>query len=149
MQVLNLPSAPLRLTNLRGQALVFDICRRRWVKLTPEEWVRQHWLHYLIGDLGFSKSLIKVEQTVGKGTSMFRADVVAYRDASLTPYLILECKAAHVPLGESELQQLLHYQHYIAAHALAISNGLDHIFFEKNSEGVMQPVAKLSIMENK
>lgn len=128
---------------------MFDICRRRRVKLTPEEWVRQHWLHYLVHHLGFAKSLVKVEQIIVQGEKSFRADVAAYRRADAAPYLILECKAPHVSIGEQELQQLLHYQHKINAQALAVSNGLQHIFFEKTPQGIMQPVAALSIMQNK
>jgi len=149
LQVLNLPPAPLKCRNVARQTLVFDICRKQWVKLTPEEWVRQHWLHYLTSDLGISKSLIKVEQTIGEGTKTFRADLVVYAAASLMPYLIMECKAAHVAINEQVLQQVLHYQHSIAAQALAISNGLQHVFFEKTTTGMMQPVPMLSIMENK
>ncbi|WP_448519708.1 type I restriction enzyme HsdR N-terminal domain-containing protein [Rhodoflexus sp.] len=148
MQALNLPPATLQLRNVHGQTLVFDICRRRWVQLSPEEWVRQHWLHYLTRDLGISKSLIKVEQSIGKGKKTFRADVVVYRPTALTPYLILECKAAHVAIDEQALQQLLHYQHQITAQALAMSNGLQHVFFEKTAEGAMQPVEALSVMKN-
>lgn len=149
MQALNLPPASLQLRNVDGQTLVFDICRRRWVRLTPEEWVRQHWLHYLTGELGFGKSLVKVEQSIGEGTKTFRADVVVYHPALAEPYLILECKAAHMPIGEQALQQLLHYQHKITAQALAVSNGLQHIFFEKTSEGIMLPVDTLSVMHHK
>jgi hypothetical protein len=149
LQALNLPPAPLELRNVSQQTLVFDICRKRWVKLTPEEWVRQHWIHYLTKGLGISKSLIKVEQNIGEGIKAFRADLVIYEAATLTPYLIVECKAAQVAIDESVLQQVLHYQHYVAAHALAISNGLQHVFFEKTAGGTMQPVPMLSIMQNK
>lgn len=149
MQVLNLPPASLELRSVSRQTLVFDICRKRWVKLTPEEWVRQHWVHYLTKDLGISKSLIKVEQSIGEGVKAFRADIVVYTAATLTPYLIVECKAAHVAIDEAVLQQVLHYQHHVAAQALAISNGLQHIFFEKTAAGMMQPVQLLSIMRDK
>lgn len=149
MQALNLPPASLELRNVSQQTLVFDICRKRWVKLTPEEWVRQHWVHYLTKDLGISKSLIRVEQSIGEGLKAFRADLVVYAGATLTPYLILECKAAHVAIDEQVLQQVLHYQHYVAAQALAISNGLQHIFFEKTATGIMQPVPMLSVMQDK
>lgn len=149
MQVLNLPPASLELRNVSQQTLVFDICRKRWVKLTPEEWVRQHWVHYLTKDLSISKSLIKVEQSIGEGAKVFRADIVVYTATTLIPYLIVECKAAHVVIDEQVLQQVLHYQHYVAAQALAISNGLQHIFFEKTASGTMQPVPMLSIMQDK
>ncbi|MCS6967507.1 MAG: type I restriction enzyme HsdR N-terminal domain-containing protein [Bernardetiaceae bacterium] len=124
---------------------VFDICRRRWVRLTPEEEVRQRWLHYLINHLFISKALVKVEQCLANA---LRADIVVYKGEALTPYLILECKSPTVVIGEADLQQLLCYQRYISAHALAISNGMEHFFFERNTSGMMQPVPVLSIMQS-
>lgn len=113
--------------------LVFCIIRKRWILLTPEEWVRQNFLQYLIEILIYPASLIAVEKQLMLGDVKKRFDIVVY-DKDTKPFMIIECKEMNVPLSGSVLQQVLRYNTNIQARYLIITNGSYCVGFEKMSD---------------
>ncbi|MHA6248113.1 type I restriction enzyme HsdR N-terminal domain-containing protein [Pontibacter sp. CAU 1760] len=93
--------------------------------LTPEEWVRQHVVHYLIGTLSYPKGLISIERGANYNQLQKRADLCVY-DQSGKPHLLVECKAAHVPITQEVVKQVSVYNQTLQAPYLLITNGLQH-----------------------
>ncbi len=120
---------------------IFCLIRKRWVVLTPEEWVRQHFLLYLTNVLHFSASLIAVEKQIVMGEVKRRFDIVVY-DKDTKPHIIVECKELQVPLTEAVLTQVLHYNASIRARFLLITNGSYTMGFEIK-EGTFLPITEL------
>ncbi|MES2679107.1 MAG: type I restriction enzyme HsdR N-terminal domain-containing protein [Bacteroidota bacterium] len=107
--------------------------RKKWLVLTPEEWVRQHLLNYLIVVKKISRSSIAIEKTLQLNDLKKRYDIVVYtRD--LKPYLIVECKAPYVELNGLVVEQALRYNLTIKAELLMISNGLSDLVFNSKNE---------------
>jgi hypothetical protein len=126
MQKLNLPEITARTRlGLNGKSEIFDEIRRKFVRLTPEEWVRQHFLHYMIFQLGFPASLIVVEASLTYNKMKKRFDMVAYSSAG-NPLLIVECKAPDVKLSQSVFDQVAMYNMTLKVGYLAITNGMAH-----------------------
>jgi hypothetical protein len=125
MMQLNLPDYPVK-TKLQGnQSFIFDQFRKKYVILTPEEWVRQHFLNYLVKDLGYPKSLVRVETGLMVNSMSRRTDIIVYNQ-QVKPSLLIECKAATVSLGDKTFDQLSIYNQRIKAKYLIITNGLKH-----------------------
>ncbi|MCL6525179.1 MAG: type I restriction enzyme HsdR N-terminal domain-containing protein [Thermoflavifilum sp.] len=120
MIALEFPLFRLRVITRNRRQYVFDRVRRRYVALTPEEWVRQLLLHYFIEVMQYPSTLIAVEKSLPQIHR--RADIVVYTP-SLEPWMIVECKAPEVPLSESVLMQLVGYNFLLKANYLVISNG--------------------------
>ncbi|MFT3886531.1 MAG: type I restriction enzyme HsdR N-terminal domain-containing protein [Flavobacteriales bacterium] len=125
MQQLNLPDHGVKTRHAPGGDHVFDPFRRRWVALTPEEWVRQHFLNYLVQDLGCPASLISVEHTIALNRLAKRVDLVVH-DHGAKPLLLVECKAPHVPLDQRVLEQVARYNIVFRVPYLFVTNGLMH-----------------------
>lgn len=123
---LNLPKCRLRLEQREGKPYVYDDLRRKFVRLTPEEWVRQHFVRYLIDDLGYPQLLMQNEVALRLGETVKRCDTLLY-DKALRPQMILEYKAPHVTLTESVLQQIVRYNYVLRVPYLVLSNGLEHL----------------------
>lgn len=104
-----------------GQPVILDPVRRRWVRLTPEEWVRQNFLQYLLQTLGYPSSLVSVEKEIVVGELRKRYDIVVYRDAE--PWLLVECKETSVELGPAALEQALRYHISVPVRYIVITNG--------------------------
>ena len=104
---------------------IFDITRNKFIKLTPEEWVRQNFLMYMISQLGYPKSLIITEKTLKYGKLTKKADIVIY-DSSAKPRIIVECKAPSIKLSQDVFDQLARYNFSLNVDYLIISNGLEH-----------------------
>lgn len=123
---LNIPPAALLLR--RGVSEkpfdVYDPLRRRWVALTPEEWVRQHFVAYMVESLGFSALRMANEVTLKFNGMTRRADTVVY-DRFMHPQVVVEYKAPSIPLTESVLNQAMRYNLVFRAPAVIITNGLD------------------------
>ena len=109
---LNLPKCRLRLEQREGKPYVYDELRRKFVRLTPEEWVRQHFVHYLIDVLGYPQPLMQNEVALRLGETSKRCDTLLY-DKALRPQMILEYKAPHVALTETVLQQIVRYNYVL------------------------------------
>ena len=123
---LNLPKCRLRLEQREGKPYVYDDLRRKFVCLTPEEWVRQHFVRYLIDDLGYPQPLMQNEVALRLGETVKRCDTLLY-DKALRPQMILEYKAPHVTLTETVLQQIVRYNYVLRVPYLVLSNGLEHL----------------------
>jgi type I site-specific restriction endonuclease len=120
---LNLPTFDVKLRNVEQRTEIFDCFRQRYVKLTPEEWVRQHTLHYLVNHYNYPKNRIAVELTLNLNKLTKRADIIVY-NAALAPWMIIECKAAGVKLSQAVFDQAARYNLVMNVPFLAITNGL-------------------------
>ena len=100
--------------------------RRKFVRLTPEEWVRQHFVHFLLNEGGYPKELMQNEVGLQLGATTKRCDTLLY-DRSLRPQMILEYKAPHIPLSEAVLQQIVRYNYVLRVPYLVLSNGIEHL----------------------
>ena len=123
---LNLPKYPARLTRRDGKPYIDDGLRRKFVRLTPEEWVRQHFVHFLLDEGGYPKELMQNEVGLQLGATTKRCDTLLY-DRSLRPQMILEYKAPHIPLSEAVLQQIVRYNYVLRVPYLVLSNGIEHL----------------------
>ncbi len=124
---LNLPVANLVVRQARGldRPVVMCLSRRRFVALTPEEWVRQHFLSYMVGHLGYPQGLVAAEAPVMIGSSRQRADIVAF-SRQMRPLVIVECKAPSVTLSQQTLNQACRYLSVLGARAVVLTNGMAH-----------------------
>ena len=121
---LNLPKYNPRLSKTTTGVMIYDDLRRKAVRLTPEEWVRQHFIHYLIDHLDYPAAL-----------TTKRCDTLLY-DRQLRPQMILEYKAPHIPLTDKVLQQILRYNLVLRVPYLVLSNGLEHFAYRIDYEGM-------------
>ena len=124
MMRLNLPPYPARVKEADGRRQIFDILRRKYVALTPEEWVRQHFIHYLIGYKGYPAALLANEVPLQVGEKRVRADSILY-DRQLRPRLIIEYKAPTIPLTQKVFDQITVYNLLLHVDYLIVSNGLE------------------------
>lgn len=122
---LNLPTYAFRTTQKEGKSLIFDAYRHRWVKLTPEEWVRQNFVRYLIGEKHFPASLMAIERSLRFNQQDFRADAVVF-STSGKPILIIECKAPEVKIIQKVFDQIVRYNFEFQVDYLIVTNGLTH-----------------------
>ncbi|HRI28028.1 MAG TPA: type I restriction enzyme HsdR N-terminal domain-containing protein [Chitinophagales bacterium] len=123
--VLNLPTIQAPQRTQQGKTLIYDVVRKKYVALTPEEWVRQHWLHFLIGHLQYPAGMIAVERGVKFLSIQRRADVVVY-NKHFKPLLIIECKAPQVGINQQTFDQIARYNMTLQVPYLVVSNGIDH-----------------------
>jgi hypothetical protein len=121
MILVDFPSYDFKVQSIGGKDQIFDPCRKKWVALTPEEWVRQNVLQYLIQVCKYPIELIAIEKTIQLGSLNKRFDILVYHEA--TPWMIIECKEAQTPLNEKTILQLLQYQQVLDAKYLIASNG--------------------------
>jgi hypothetical protein len=121
MIVLPYPSYPFKIKAINGKYQIFDPFRKIWVVLTPEEWVRQNLLQYLVQTLQYPSSLIAVEKEIKLGELSKRFDIVVYKNEEA--WMIIECKEAKVALNEKTMLQILQYQQVLMAQYLFMSNG--------------------------
>ena len=131
---LNLPKIETKLSEENGKIFVFDVFRKKKVLLTPEEWVRQHFACYLVSQLHYPKSLMKIESGLRYNKLAKRSDIVVY-DKQGAPLILVECKSYQQKLDRKVLDQVSMYNQTLKARYLAISNGLKHYFFEIDFEG--------------
>lgn len=120
--------------------MIFDLVRKKWLQLTPEEWVRQHLLNYLIQLEAYPAASIAVEKEVQLNDTKKRFDVVVY-DRALKPFLVVECKAPYVALDRLVIDQALRYNLSLKAPFLMISNGIEDIVFTADAKVTTLPPA--------
>jgi hypothetical protein len=118
---INYPEYPFKIKKEAGKDCIFDPLRKTWVVLTPEEWVRQNFIQYLIQIKQYPAALIAIEKTIQLGELKKRFDIVVYKDNS--PWVLIECKEANVPLTEKTLEQILQYQQVMEANYIVMTNG--------------------------
>lgn len=127
MHELNLPHYNFKIVNENGQLRIFDAVRKKYVVLTPEEWVRQHFVQYLISEKKYPASLIAIEIGLKYNTLQKRADIVVYNKQA-QPLLLVECKAANVKITQDVFHQAAIYNMQFKVEYMAVTNGLDHFF---------------------
>ncbi|HNY01187.1 MAG TPA: type I restriction enzyme HsdR N-terminal domain-containing protein [Bacteroidales bacterium] len=126
MQKLNLPAIrPLVRKNPAGKKEIFDPCRKRYVRLTPEEWVRQNFLQFMMSHLGFPSTLIVVEASLKVNRMPRRFDILACRSDG-KPGMVIECKAPGVEITQATFDQVARYNLELEVDFLAVTNGLTH-----------------------
>ena len=123
MVQLNLPPYQIRVKETGGRKQIFDILRRKYVALTPEEWVRQHFIHYLIEHKNYPASLLANEVPLQIGEKRMRADSVLY-DNQLHPRIIIEYKAPNITLTQKVFDQITVYNLLLHVDYLIVSNGM-------------------------
>jgi hypothetical protein len=129
---LKYPPFDVRVKNENGQTFIFDIIRKRWLVLTPEEWVRQHLVNYLINEKKFPASLIAIEKEIALNDLKKRFDVVVF-DKKLEPFILIECKAPFITLDIAVIEQVLRYNLNLRSEFVMITNGVeDYVLNKKN-----------------
>ncbi|MBL6448314.1 type I restriction enzyme HsdR N-terminal domain-containing protein [Fulvivirga sp. 29W222] len=122
---LNLPRIECNIRKKEGKIEIFDVVRKKFIQLTPEEWVRQHMIHFLINEQEYPKSLIKVESGLKYNRLQKRSDILVY-SRSATPFLIVECKSYDVKITQATIDQVSVYNKQLGAPYAVVSNGLIH-----------------------
>ena len=139
MQLLKLPEYDIRLKE-GFPSEVFCLIRKKWLVLTPEEWVRQHFINLLINHLGYPKGLIKLEQSMSYFKSIKRSDITVL-DKEGGVFLLVECKRSDISLDDKVMSQLSEYNKVLDAQYLSISNGMKHFIWEKRGDRFSQITA--------
>jgi hypothetical protein len=123
------PKQQVKIRQQAGVNEVFDIIRKKWLCLSPEEWVRQNMIHYLLLKK-YPVSLVAVEKEIKLGELTKRCDIVVYSREAL-PFMIIECKEMNIPLSEKTLEQILRYHITLPAEYLIVTNGSYCFGFQK------------------
>ena len=135
MQQLNLPSYPFKIKNENGKPFIFDQLRKKYVALTPEEWVRQHFTSFLISEKGYPASLIANEHPICINGHKRRCDTVVYNNHG-HPVVIVEYKAPYVAITQETFNQIALYNIKFKVGYLIVSNGLQHYCCRMNYENM-------------
>lgn len=133
MQQLNFPSYSFRFKNSENKVSIFDSIRKKFILITPEEWVRQHVVEFLIQEKKYPKSLINVEKIVKVNGMNKRYDIVVFNsDGSI--FLLIECKSPEITIDQNTFDQIARYNLILNAQFLMVTNGLNHYFCEMDFE---------------
>ena len=127
MQKLNFPKYNFRFKSNENKTLIFDIIRKKFVILTPEEWVRQHTLHFLITEKKYPVSYINVEKQLLLNDTVKRYDIVIFKNDGDVE-IIIECKAPSIPINQVTFDQIARYNLALNSNLLMVTNGLTHYF---------------------
>ena len=133
MQNLNFPSYTFRFKNSENKMAIFDEMRKKFVVLTPEEWVRQHVVQYLLVEKKYPKSLINVEKLVKVNGLNKRYDIVVFQPNGEI-FMLIECKAPEVAISQQTFDQIARYNLKLNAQYLMVTNGLNHYFCQMDFE---------------
>ncbi|MRT91894.1 type I restriction enzyme HsdR N-terminal domain-containing protein [Ancylomarina sp. 16SWW S1-10-2] len=133
MEKLNLPSYNFNIKLEEQRKLIFDSIRKKYVVLTPEEWVRQNFISYLVENKNYPKGLIAVEKKVDVNRMPQRSDIVLYNNKAI-PVMIVECKASCVKISQDTFNQIARYNMKLQVPYLVVTNGLKHYCCEINYE---------------
>ena len=147
MQQLNLPTYQPKVQKIGSEVKIFDILRRKYVALTPEEWVRQHFVHFLIDYKGYSATLMANEVEVSLNGINKRCDSVLY-SKELIPRMIIEYKRPDVKITQKVFDQICRYNMVLRVEYLIVSNGIDHycckIDYEKQGYVFLEDIPNYS-----
>ncbi|WP_074409905.1 MULTISPECIES: type I restriction enzyme HsdR N-terminal domain-containing protein [Aquimarina] len=131
MQKLNFPEYQFRFKNSENKVSIFDRIRKKFIILTPEEWVRQHTIHFLIEEKKYPESLINVEKLIQLNGLNKRYDIIIFNsDGSI--FLIVECKSARIKITQEVFDQIARYNLALDSEYLMITNGLEHYYCQMN-----------------
>ena len=125
MTPLNLPPGDFKVKKSDGKVWIFDGVRKKFVVLTPEEWVRQHFVNYLIQEHHYARSLFRVESGLTYNQLQKRSDILIY-DRTGKPWMLVECKSPTIKLSQKAFNQVAIYNMTIGAKYLAVTNGMVH-----------------------
>lgn len=147
MYQLNLPTYDLRLRRIGNRDMIFDVLRRKYVALTPEEWVRQHFVHFLIEHKGYPTALLANEIELRIGEKHLRADTLLY-NKELRPHMLIEYKSPTIALTQKVFDQISAYNLLLHADYLMVSNGMQHICcrmdYEQNTYHFLEEIPDYS-----
>lgn len=124
---LHFPNYSFRLKNSENKTLIFDVVRKKFVHLSPEEWVRQHTLHFLVEEKNYPISMLNVEKQIFLNRLSKRYDIVAYKPNGKIQ-LIVECKAPTVQISQETFNQIARYNRVLDSDYMMVTNGLHHFF---------------------
>ena len=133
MYQLNLPEYNFRIKKQEEKLYIFDSQRKRYVSLSPEEWVRQHFIRFLIEEKGYPAAYLAVEKQLSMNGMMKRCDAILYNQYAL-PILIIELKAPNIPITQATFDQVAVYNSKLKVDFFIISNGLEHFCCRVNTE---------------
>jgi hypothetical protein len=133
MLSINYPEYRFQIKQDAGKDIIFDPLRKKWLLLTPEEWVRQNFVQYLIQVKKYPAALIAMEKMIRLGELKKRFDILVY-DSNHLPWMMIECKAPAIKLDETVLHQLLRYHISVPTGLLIISNGEYSYGWEKKEQ---------------
>jgi hypothetical protein len=146
---LNLPESRLRFKNEGGVELVYDSVRKKFVVLTPEEWVRQNFIHFLCEVKGYPKGLMAVEKKVLVNGQPQRFDLLVYNRKGL-PTLMAEFKAPEVKISQQAFDQVVRYNMALKVGFIIVSNGMDHfackIDYTANSYTYLKEIPEFALI---
>ncbi len=147
MEKLNLPAFEFKVKESDGKVWIYDILRKKYLVLTPEEWVRQHFLRYLLNQNHYPKALIKVEGGLKFNKLQKRTDIVVF-GRNGNPWMLVECKSSDQPINESTLRQASVYNATLKAKYLVLTNGMKTICCQiENENGAATMLNELPVFE--
>jgi Type I restriction enzyme R protein N terminus (HSDR_N) len=133
MQQLHFPNYQFRFKNSENKVSIFDEIRKKFIILTPEEWVRQHMVRFLLEEKKYPKSLINIEKVLKINGLRKRYDVVVYNpDGSI--FLLIECKSPVIKISQTTFDQIAQYNMTLKSQFLMLTNGLNHYFCQMDFE---------------
>jgi len=135
MYKLNLPDINISVKKENGKVLIFDGIRKKYIVLTPEEWVRQHFIHYLITEFKYPKSLFRIEGALTYNKLQKRSDILVF-DRNGKAWMLIECKSPTIKLNQKAFNQVAVYNMTIGAKYIAVTNGMAHFCFEAGQPGI-------------
>ncbi len=135
---LKYPQFGVRVKNGNGQTSIFDPIRKKWLVLTPEEWVRQHVINYLVKEKKYPASIIAIEKEITLNDVKKRFDILVY-NKQLEPILIIECKASHIELTAETIAQVQRYNLTLKAKYIMITNGISDVILDENNFRIELP----------
>jgi hypothetical protein len=133
MQKLNFPTYSFRFKNSENKVSIFDEIRKKFIFLTPEEWVRQHVVQFLLFDKKYPKSYLNVEKVIKINTLTKRYDAVVF-EPNGEIFLLVECKAPEIAISQHTFDQIARYNLVLKAKYLMVTNGLNHYFCQMDFE---------------
>lgn len=133
--IINFPEPGFRIKKEEGREYIFDALRKKWVALTPEEWVRQNFVQYLLQVKNYPSSLIALEKEIKLGELKKRFDILVY-DNNHQPWMMIECKAVEVNLDEKVLEQVLRYNVSVPVAFIVITNGEKTYAWQRLTSGL-------------
>ena len=133
MQKLNFPEYQFNLKRINDQVCIQDVIRKKYLVLTPEEWVRQHIITYLKEEKNYPQSLFSVESGIQVNTLKKRYDVLVFSRTG-KPLVLIECKAPEVPINQKVFEQIVIYNSKVSAPYMLVTNGISHFFLRINSD---------------
>lgn len=135
MIAIDYPAPDFRTRLMNGKEEIFDAYRKMWTRLTPEEWVRQNTIKWMVESLGYPAAMISIEKEIWLGELRKRFDILVY-NRDHRPWMMIECKAPEITLNENVLMQVIRYNMVVPVNFLIITNGLHCMAAERKDNGV-------------